>query len=83
MSRFIQHILSLLIYSAETFLKRLVGRTDVEDALRRLDTLTREEGLMTATRNLEVTHHVDEKVNVVEGLARNVDNNVKATKDCA
>jgi len=82
-SRSIQHILSSLIYGAETFLKRLVGRTDVEDALQRLETLTKEEGLMTAARNLEVTHHVDEKVNVVEGLARNVDNNVKATKDCA
>ena len=49
----------------ETFLKRLVGRTDVEDALLRLDTLTKEESLMIAARNLEVTHHIDDNVAAV------------------
>ncbi|KAF8482388.1 hypothetical protein DFH94DRAFT_690590 [Russula ochroleuca] len=34
-------------------LKKLVGRTDVEDALLRLDILTKEESLMMAMRNLE------------------------------
>jgi hypothetical protein len=36
----------------ETFLRRLVGQTNVDDALMRLDTLTKEESLMTAARNL-------------------------------
>jgi hypothetical protein len=44
----------------ETFFKRVVGRTDVEDALLRLDTLTKEENLMATARTLEVTHHVDQ-----------------------
>jgi len=50
-----------------------VGKTDVEDALLRLDTLTKEESLMMVLRNLEVTHHVD-------GVVHDVDGNVKATK---
>jgi hypothetical protein len=50
-----------------------VGKTDVEDALSRLDMLTKEESLMMVMRNLEVTHHVD-------GLVHDVDANVKATK---
>ena len=63
-----------------------MGRTDVEDALLRLDTLTKEENLMTAARNLEVTHHVDDVVRDVDdnvkaakGLMHDVDGNVKAT----
>jgi hypothetical protein len=63
-------------------MKRLAGRTDIEDALQRLDALTKEEGLMTSARNLEVTHQVGLDVKVVEGVARNVDDNVKATKEC-
>jgi hypothetical protein len=33
-------------YGSEKFLKSLIGRTDVEDALLRLDSLTKEEGLL-------------------------------------
>lgn len=52
---------------------KLVGRKDVEDALSRLDMLTKEESLMVVVRNLEVTYHVD-------GVVHDVDDNVKATK---
>jgi len=58
-----------------------VGRTDVEDALQRLETLTKEEGLMTAARNLEVTHHVDGKVTTIKEVVRDVDSNVKEAKE--
>jgi hypothetical protein len=68
-------------YGSETFLKRLVGRMDVEDALQRLDILTKEETLMTVTRNLEVTYHVDGNVTAVKGIVHNVDGNVKAIKE--
>jgi len=37
-------------------LKRMVGTAEIEDALQRLDNLTKQEGLMTTARNLEVTH---------------------------
>ncbi|KAH9985036.1 hypothetical protein BJV74DRAFT_952202 [Russula compacta] len=55
------------------FLKRLFGRTDVEDALSRLDSLTKEESLMTVARTLEITHGID-------SVVRDMDGNVKATK---
>ena len=43
-----------------------MGKTDVEDALLRLDSLTKEESLMVAARNLEVTH-------AIKVLAENID----------
>jgi len=47
-------------------LKRLVGKTDVEDALIRLDVLTKEECLIAVARNLEVAYHVDHNVNTTK-----------------
>jgi archaellum component FlaC len=68
-------------------MKKLVGRTDVEDALLRLDMLTKEETLMAVVRNLEVTHHVggvvhdvDSNVKATKALTEDIDDNVKATK---
>ena len=79
---------------SEKVLKRLVGKAGVEDGLSRLDMLTKEESLMVLTRNLEVTHHIDENVKAtqvlvedindnvkgIEGVTHNVDDNVEATK---
>jgi hypothetical protein len=70
-------------YGIETFLSRLVGRTDIEDALERLDMLTKEEIGMTVARNLAVTHDVDGNVRVVEQVTRGIDDNVRALKDGA
>jgi hypothetical protein len=64
-------------YGTEKFLNRLMGRTEVEDALERLDMLTREETGMTVARNLAVTHAVDGNVMVVEDITRGIDDNVK------
>jgi hypothetical protein len=68
-------------------MKKLVGRKDVEDALLRLDMLTKEESLMMLARNLEVTHHVDGVVHDVDGnvkatmaLTEGIDDNLKVTK---
>ncbi|KAH9967018.1 hypothetical protein BJV74DRAFT_968858 [Russula compacta] len=63
------------------FLKRLVGKTEVEDALSRLDTLTKEESLMTVARTLEITHGVDSVVRDVDGNVKEIDHNVRTTKD--
>ena len=82
-------------YEIEKFMKRIAGRTDVEDAVERLDMLTKEENLMTAARNLEVTHQVDvnviatqelthrvdDKVTTIEEVIHDVDGNVKETKE--
>ena len=48
--------------SSEKFLKKLAGRKDIEDALRRLDRLTQEEAVMAAAQILNLTHTVDNKV---------------------
>jgi hypothetical protein len=45
----------------------MMGRTNVEDALLQLDSLTGEESLMTAARTSEVTHRVDNVVSDVDG----------------
>ena len=66
--------------ASEKVLKRLMGKTEVEDALERLDTLTKEETLMGVTRNLEVTHHVNGNLTAVKGIVHNIDGNVKDTK---
>ena len=45
-------------------MRRLAGRTDLEDALKKLDRLTQEEARMALAENLRVTnivhHNVDE-----------------------
>jgi hypothetical protein len=71
-------------------MKRVVGRKDVaniEDALLRLDMLTKEESLMMVVKNLEITCHVDGVLNDVNDnvtatklLTEDIDVNVKATK---
>jgi hypothetical protein len=63
-------------------MKRLAGRTDLEDALQRLDVLTKEEILMTAARNLEVTHRVDVNVTATQELTQNIHDNVEVTNLC-
>jgi cell division protein ZapA (FtsZ GTPase activity inhibitor) len=45
--------------------RKLLGRNDIEDALKKLDTLTLEEARMSITENLNVTHIVDKKVTVI------------------
>jgi hypothetical protein len=46
---------SRLIFSSERFFKALVGRSDIEDALQRLDMLTQEEHRMATAQALRVT----------------------------
>jgi hypothetical protein len=59
----------------EKYLKKLIGRRDIEDALRRLDILTQEEARMATAQLLKLVHHdkdgvksVHDKVNLaIEG----------------
>ena len=44
------------------YLNRLLGRTDIETALKRLDTLTQEEARMAIAEVLKVTHIMDDKI---------------------
>jgi len=59
------------------YVKKLVGRTDIEDALGRLDQLTQEEVRMAAAQGLKATHEVDEKVQVVDDKVQGVDGKVQ------
>jgi hypothetical protein len=50
----------------EKYAKKLIGRTDLEDALKRLDKLTHEEAWMGIAQNLKATLTVGESVRVVD-----------------
>ncbi|KAH8986870.1 hypothetical protein EDB92DRAFT_1220167 [Lactarius akahatsu] len=53
---------------AKTYLKKLIGRRDIEDALGRLDRLTQQETQMAIVQVLKVAHNVGDKVDVaIEG----------------
>ena len=63
--------------NSEKYLKKLIGRRDIEDALSRLDRLTQEETRMVTAQVLKLAHHVkdgvkgvDDKINlVIEGTS--------------
>jgi hypothetical protein len=55
----------LTYFSLERFLKKLLGKNDIEDALKRLDTLTQEEARMATAQVLKVTQRMDDKVTVL------------------
>jgi hypothetical protein len=69
-------ISSLTEGCSEKYGKRLIGRTDMEDALQRLDKLTQEEARMAAVENLKATHTVDERVRGVANTVVAIDNSV-------
>ena len=61
----------------EKFVKNLVGKTDIEDALGRLDRLTQEEARMAAAQGLKATHDVNHKVQGVGDHVQRVDHRVQ------
>ncbi|KAH9009930.1 hypothetical protein EDB83DRAFT_2273005, partial [Lactarius deliciosus] len=63
-----------------SFLK-LVGRKDVEDALRRLDALTQEEARMAAAEVLMISRGIDDKVKDVDDKVKEVDEKVEAVDE--
>jgi hypothetical protein len=56
---------SLVERGAEKFAKRLLGESDVEAVLQRLDRLTQEEAQMTVAHTLEVVHGLFNNLRVV------------------
>ena len=59
----------------------MIGRTDIEDALKRLDKLTQEEARMAVAQNLKATHAVDERVRGVADTVADVDDRVAGVDD--
>ncbi|KAF8476586.1 hypothetical protein DFH94DRAFT_99030 [Russula ochroleuca] len=66
---------------SKKFLKKLLGKKDIEDALKRLDTLTTEEARMAIAETLNVTHRVDDKVDKVDNKVDKVDDKVDKVDD--
>ena len=62
---------------SEKIAKKLIGRTEIEDALKKLDRLTQEEARMASVQNLKITHGVDEKVVAIDKRVVAVDDRVK------
>ena len=60
---------------------KLIGRTDREDALKKLDKLTQEEVRMAVAQNLKVTHTVDERVREVANTVVAINNRVAGVDD--
>jgi hypothetical protein len=58
---------------SEKYAKNLIGRTEMEDALKKLDKLTQEEARMAATQNLKVTHNVDKRMEGVANMVEVID----------
>ena len=65
----------------EKYLKKLIGRTDIEDALKRLDRLTQEEARMASAQLMKVTNTIDNGVREVADNVLVVDNRVAGVDD--
>ena len=65
----------------EKYLKKLIGKTEIEDALKRLDKLTQEEARMAAAEILKVTRAVDKRVEGVVDMVAGVDGRVAGVDD--
>jgi hypothetical protein len=61
--------------------KKLVGGTDIEDALGRLDRLTQDEVRMAAAQGLKATHEVYDIVQDVDNKVQGVDDRVRDVDD--
>jgi archaellum component FlaC len=66
---------------SEKYGKKLIGRADIEDALKRLDNLTQEEVRMAIAQNLRATHIVDKRVRGVANTVVAIDTRVASVDD--
>ena len=66
-------ILPVADRESEKYLKKLIGRRDLEDALNRLDRLTQEEAWMATAQVLKVALRVEDGVKIVGEQVKDVD----------
>ena len=69
--------------SSERYLKKLLGKTEIEDALKRLDKLTQEEVRMVTAQLLALTDGVDNKVTRIDDEVKGVGDTVRVVHDGA
>ena len=65
----------------EKFLKKLAGKTDLEDAIKRLDNLIQEEARMAIAEVLRITHGTRKEVGAVDGKVADVDDKVQGVDE--
>ena len=58
-------------------MRKLVGNTEIEDSLERLDKLTQEEARMASAESLKVTHHIDDRVRDVQDGVKDAGHNIQ------
>jgi hypothetical protein len=63
---------------AERYLKRLIGRRDIENALQRLDKLTQEEVRRAVVESLAIARGIDDTVKVVDEKVDGVNERMQA-----
>jgi methyl-accepting chemotaxis protein len=61
---------------SEKYIKKLMGKNDIEDALKRLDRLTQEEAGMASAQLLEITNAIDSEVREIADNVLVVDDRV-------
>ena len=61
---------------SEKYVKKLMGKNNIEHALKRLDRLTQEEARMASAQLLEITNAIDERVAGVDERVASVDERV-------
>jgi archaellum component FlaC len=66
---------------SEKYLKKLMGKNDIEDALKKLDRLTQEEARMAAAQLLKATKTIDNRVGGIADNVHVVDNRVAGIDD--
>ncbi|EKM48660.1 uncharacterized protein PHACADRAFT_202544 [Phanerochaete carnosa HHB-10118-sp] len=72
---------SFLIVTTEDYGRTLLGHKDVEDALKKLDELTREELLANTSLTLDMVQGTDAKVELVSDNVVKLGNGIKAVSD--
>ena len=65
----------------EKYLKKLLGKTEIEDSLKRLDKLTQDEVRMATAQLLTLTHCVDDKVTRIDNEVKCVGGKVRDVDD--
>ena len=65
------------MFGLEKYLKKLIGDTDIEDSLGKLDNLTQEEARMASAEQLRIAHSVEGKVIGVDEKVQGVGDDVQ------
>jgi methyl-accepting chemotaxis protein len=67
--------------NAEKFMKRLIGKTEVEDGFQQLDMLTKEENLMTAACTLRVASDIQHDTRAIKEDTRDIKDDARDIKE--